>query len=230
MRSKLLASGLAILALVTYLVLSEVYYGEGDFLAAMFSPLLPQVPIMVVHVAFVGLAVTCGGLVPSSSKKPKRKTKAKTQIKPVGCYDIEVIIVGKGVNHHEHIKTDKLETTHNYNEKPYHIDPQHLYIDKTGMFSGFNNRLRGLKQRFCIVFEQDKLEALGPHLAKSETVSSGLLHVVERSTIFRKAFDELFARQLGGKKILFILILCIVGVFVYLMWTGQLDLRRLGFT
>ena len=79
-----------------------------------------------------------------------------------------------------------------------------------------------------IVFTQDNAEAIGLEqvaTVSGEPITSRILEVVRSSTALGSAFKDMFAKVFGGKKIAFIVILCVVAIVVVLVFSGQLKIK-----
>ena len=124
--------------------------------------------------------------------------------------EYEIITMGEGCNTHT-IKKEPLSKKSYENER--------FVIPRS-----FNDKIHS-RIRFLVVYkDKDK-----PVTLKEETkISSELLYIAESSNTLRTALAGLFRTPftfgLGGRKLLFLVIIAAVGVIGYLTYTGQLDL------
>jgi len=195
-------------------------------------------PCRPVNLFFVGVCLFAGGFLvkpkvvkpqPRGRGRPRKDSVDKLTAKSKATYQIEVIIVGEGINHHGIVQSDTLTKDYKYGECTYHIAPKTLYLAGRNFFQKLGDKIARTKKHFCVVFEENKPEAKGPEREDPEVITSQLLGIVEQSTVLKRAFSELFSKHIDGKKIFFILIVVIVGAFVYLYFSGYLDLEMLGF-
>ena len=139
---------------------------------------------------------------------------------------VEVVVIGKGLNLHQFLRLTQRQFNgvFTHRDKQYYIRASRLFQQPTLIKDFFS----GIKQRFMIVFTQDNAEAIGLEqvaTVSGEPITSRILEVVRSSTALGSAFKDMFAKVFGGKKIVFIAILCIVVVVVVLVFSGQLKIK-----
>jgi len=109
----------------------------------------------------------------------------------------------------------------------YKVETSKLFKRRRGL-AEFLTR----QQCFTIIYEEGKETAVGFTTMTEKNqeipVSSGLLHIVERSSVLQNAFAELFRQHIGGKKVAFIIIFVVLAAFMYFYFTGKIDLRKWG--
>ena len=122
--------------------------------------------------------------------------------------EFEVISIGEGSNMHSTF-TEKYPTDKFQNER---------FVKPRTLGDWLHKRIR-----FLIVYK-DKEQPVT--LKEITPISSELLYIAESSNTLRNALSDLFRKPfsfgLGGKKILFIVIIAVVGIVGYLIYTGQL--------
>jgi len=146
-------------------------------------------------------------------------------------YEIEAVIVGSGVNHHETFRASEqgIEQSLIFNEFVYHVSPNCYYKKTRSTFGRMKDKFRGIKQHYLIVFSENEHEAY-PHFIVPQgkdykpIISSHDLYNVDQSTGFKKAFAELFSSTFGNKKIIFIIAIAIIGVIAFMVYTGRVKI------
>ena len=148
-----------------------------------------------------------------------------------GEYDLEVLIVSSGLNHHERFRItgEHIERSIKFNGFDYTVDPNRFFKKDRNVFSRFKDYIIGVKERFLIVFEinnqyafpQDLIADVSP---KKIRITAHDLFNIMFSSGFKRAFAELFSGGFGGKKILFILGIALIGGIAFMVLTGRIKL------
>jgi hypothetical protein len=124
-----------------------------------------------------------------------------------------------GVNYHKRIKGDSLEFSFKDGETEYQVKSDRLYRVKVGRLTGLWFRLRGIKKRFKIGFQDKKTEAI--QVPDQVKVSSRLMKEVNESRALDKAMRGEFKVPLDLKKILLIMGFIVVVIIAYVLVTGE---------
>lgn len=145
-------------------------------------------------------------------------------------YELEVIVVGKGINNHETFlaSADGVEQSVLFDGQAYHVSPNQFYKKELNLFSKIKDKFRGVKQRYLIVFVKADQDAF-PHFKMSKKsilplITSQDLYNVEESSTARKYFNEMFSQVFGNKKLLFIIGIAVVGVIAFMIYTGKVKI------
>jgi len=139
--------------------------------------------------------------------------------------NVEFIIICDGYNHHQ------TETFANLNDaKLIHQNSEYKIHGAKNLFK---KRHRLFSNKFYAVFKKDESDPIG--LGESLTVkkgeveipiSSNLLYVVSKATIWKTAWADFFRKQIPGKKLAFAVIILVVATLVGLQLTGRLNIMR----
>lgn len=133
-------------------------------------------------------------------------------------YQFELIFMRAGVNDHVFVRQSELSFKHEYNKKEYSITSDRLYRVKPPIFTRLSFKLKGIKQRFIVVFQKGKKTPIKPIEIE---VSSRVLNEVRKSRALDKALRSEFAIPMDLKKIIIILGFVVVVIVSYLVVTGQ---------
>lgn len=134
-------------------------------------------------------------------------------------YEFMMIFMNAGVNKHELIRGNQLDFKHKIGTREIEIKSDRLYRVKSGKLRGFYMILRGIKQRFIVVYQDTKTEPISPPEVK---VSANVLREVNESRALDKALRSEFSVPMDTKKILLIIGFVIVVIIAYVMVTGEL--------
>lgn len=123
---------------------------------------------------------------------------------------LEFIVLGKGKNLHQTVPYDKnAEYVSERTGQKYKIDEENLVLFKP--FWGRN--------KLVAIFHKDgtpvKIEA-----SKKKEITAETLYLADRSTALGQSIKEMFTTHLNIKKILFFVIIGVVGVVVVLILIG----------
>lgn len=133
-------------------------------------------------------------------------------------YQFELIFMRAGVNDHIFLRESRLSFTHEYNAKEYKITSDRLYRVKPPIFTRLIFKLKGIKQRFIVIFQKGKKTPIKPI---EVSVSSRVLDEVRKSRALDRALRSEFALPMDLKKIIIILGFVVVVIISYLVVTGQ---------
>lgn len=133
-------------------------------------------------------------------------------------YQFEIVLMSPGVNDHQIISGAALEWEFTHEKKKYQIKSERLYRVKVRLPLRVWFYLRGIKQRFLIVFQHKKTK---PVTAEEVEVSTRVLKKVNESKALGKALRSQFAVPMDLKKILLIIGFLVVVVIAYVMVTGE---------
>ena len=136
----------------------------------------------------------------------------------------EVIIIGRGVNHHFELKSNKLPIRFRYGgDTVYKIESSDLFLAPRGL----KDKITRAPRKHLVVFKEGESSAVG--LEQDSKITSELLFIAESSQTLKHAlaglFKEPFSLGIGGKKVVFIFLGIVVVSVIILVATGQLDLK-----
>ena len=145
---------------------------------------------------------------------------------------IEVIVVGDGINVHDKLLETQLTNTYTLNGFDYYIRPSKLFKVQRNIYEALKDKLDKVKNRFMIVFLQNNHEAVDLdriteiQIGKEKRViTTEILEVARTTDVLKDAVKDMLATTLGGKKLLFIIIVGAIVVVGILVMTGNLNIR-----
>lgn len=133
-------------------------------------------------------------------------------------YEFMLIFMKPGVNKHKMIRGSSLEFEHKYELDTYAIKSDRLYRSKPGKLRKIYMKVRGVQERFFVVYQDKKKEPIAPPEVK---VSAEILREVNESRALDKALRSEFHVPMDLKKILLIIGFLIVVIVAYVMVTGE---------
>lgn len=140
----------------------------------------------------------------------------------IGQFHIHMIILSKGVNHHGKLRINHLEHIQSYGETEYNITSENLFLIARNPIQVLRDKLTGIKKRFLIVFKKGNSNAI--NLSITDKIPAEILYIANKSGALKDALSELFSKQIGFKKIAFVIIIVGVAFIIYLIQTGKLSL------
>ncbi|MBA7491396.1 hypothetical protein ES702_01941 [subsurface metagenome] len=135
-----------------------------------------------------------------------------------GIYQFELVFMGPGVNQHEFIRGDSLDFEHERESKKVKITSDRLYRVKPGIFKRLLFKIKGINQKFIVIYQKGKKIPVAPVEIK---ISSRVLGEVKESRALDKALKSEFAIPMDLKKILMIMGFLVIVVIAWLVVTGQ---------
>lgn len=126
---------------------------------------------------------------------------------------LEFIVLGDGKNLHQTVAFDKKakyvsERTH----LTYEIQDENLLLKKP--FWG--------RRKLVAIFKSDgtPIKIVG----STDKISAETLHLAERSTALSRSVKEMFSKHFDMKKILFFVVIGVIGVVIFMVLTGVIHL------
>lgn len=142
-----------------------------------------------------------------SNKKPKIKT-AK----------VNVVVLGHGLNYYKTVNVD-LSKDHTFElaKNKYTIKSEAMFLHP--------KRFR--RNQYDIIFKEGETEPI--HVKRETGITSKMLKTANESQAVRKAMKELFTSpfNIGGKKLVFLVIVVGVAAVAVLSMMGYIDLGSL---
>ena len=139
-------------------------------------------------------------------------------------YFIDLVIMGKGVNHHQTINDFLNQKNLEFNKVKYNIDINSVFMKQRGFFTRLKERLLRKKNLYSLYYIQGKKDPIKIHKQTTPLLTSNILDIAKRSTALSKALSELFRGHVSGKLILFLVIAVIVIILVYVVMTGGITI------
>lgn len=134
-------------------------------------------------------------------------------------YQFETVFMRPGLNDHKFTRGDELDFQHDHDSKKYEIKSERIYRVKPGLKTRIQFKIVGIRQRFIIVFQDNKTEPLTPVNVK---ISARILAEVADSQALKKALKNEFSVPMELKRIVIIIGLVILAAVIYLVATGQM--------
>lgn len=136
-------------------------------------------------------------------------------------YEFVLVFMNPGVNDHVIVRESSMNFDYKYKKKKYSIKSINLYRVKPRIFTRLIFKIRGIKQRFLIIFQHRKKTPISPIKVK---VSARILNEVNESRALDKALRSEFHVPMDLKKLLMIMGFIVIVAVVYLVVTGQVQL------
>lgn len=154
---------------------------------------------------------------PEKPKVEEKKEPKPPKVKGIRDAEYEIIEIKDGFNLHKTVKEPFSE--HSYEKERFLI--------KRSLSDKFYSRIR-----FLVVFKSPAKEGDKPipvALSDPVEINSRLLYTVKTSRTLKNALVSLFRKPFsfggfGGKRMLFIGVIIVVGAIAYLVYTGQFNL------
>ena len=138
-------------------------------------------------------------------------------------YFIDLVIMGKGVNHHKTFEYKEQKEMEYYKVK-YKIDINSVFMKQRGFFTRLKERLLRKKNLYSLYYIFGRGDPIKVHKQTTPLLTSNILDIAKRSTALSKALSELFRGHVSGKLILFLVIAVIVIILVYIVMTGGITI------
>lgn len=122
-------------------------------------------------------------------------------------------IIGDGVNHTATMKLPNPHGTYEHDKTEYKIDPKRLFRAERGFRGWIGDKIRGVKHRYWVFFREGESDPIALYVSDRPKTPAETLYIIRRSTALNQALASLFGSPLGGKKILFIVIVVAVVAF-----------------
>lgn len=136
--------------------------------------------------------------------------------------ELEVIVVGDGVNHHRTWFSSTLTGPVTLNEKEYTLDPARIILEDPGFFGRRRDWFRRIRNHFKLVYLEGQPEPIGteePPLRSAE-----LLFKIHRSRSLKLAFKTMFAKPFASRWLILLIVGVIVAVVAGMIVTGYLEI------
>jgi len=140
------------------------------------------------------------------------------RIRVTNIYQFEIVFMKPGVNPHKFIRGSSLDFVYEHESNKYNITSDRLYRVKPGLFTRIMFILKGINQRFIVVFQKGKKTPIAPQKVE---VSSRILNEVKESRALDKALRGEWSIPWDLKKILLVMGFIVLVAVVYLVVTGQ---------
>ncbi len=138
-------------------------------------------------------------------------------------------VIGDGLNHYARfqIDLDQLGPITINNEK-YNVKQESFFLVDRFIIRRFlrwlKSKIRKPVESYHAIYLEGESDPLVVDKPMKGTASSRLLKTIRESTALKMGINELFRGQLGGRKIIFLLLVGGVVIFAVLVLTGQIDL------
>lgn len=158
-----------------------------------------------------------------SVKDYKKKAKQK------GLIEITATVICDGSNVQKVMLMPKIDFTTRIAGSEYHIEQGKMFNTEAhalNFLEKIRRKWKHITDKYQIFFIEDNPDAILIEPNKG-LITPATLEIIERNTSLRSAISSLFQTHIGGRKIIFFVIIAIVGVVVYFAITGQVDINKL---
>ena len=156
--------------------------------------------------------------------------------------EIEIIIIGQGLNFHKKIKTEQLDLTYENDQYKIEVESNKLHQVRKHIIKRIYHRLfRGVRRQFMYFLKDSQviIKAEGQDKGKeiqipgeviyhgfwqSDEAPANIVYIADKTRVIGKAFAELFGRPITSRTIIYIFIVIAVIMVLYLVASGAVTL------